>query len=167
MSSDRNTGFLALEFFQDFLKRGCWIAICSYWPSDHEIVRAGADCLARSGYSFLVSCFGVRGPDTWRNNSDRVSELGAQCRRFSGAGHEALDAASQALVDLAGDIEMEQAVMDERDDDDDDDRGEGWVDQSDGMSQEDQDELDLAVHPVRFVLIKINSLFNLRSNFKL
>jgi len=38
---------------------------------------------------------------------------------------EALDVASQALVDLAGDIEMEEAIMDKRDDneeeDDDDD----------------------------------------------
>jgi len=40
---------------------------------------------------------------------------------------KALDVASQALVDLAGDIEMEEAIMDKRDDDeedDDDDNGE-------------------------------------------
>jgi hypothetical protein len=71
---------------------------------------------------------------------------------------EALDVASQVLVDLAGDIEMEEAVMDERDDDeDDDDREEGWVDPRDGMSQEDRDELDLMVRPVRLVLVKVSS----------
>src|SRR6266704_2801169 len=42
---------------------------------------------------------------------------------------EALDVASQALVDLAGDIEMEEAVMDERTDDEaeDDDGEEGQI----------------------------------------
>ena len=70
---------------------------------------------------------------------------------------EALDVALQALVDLAGDIEMEEAVMDERDDDDDDDGQEGWVDPRDGMSQDDQDELDSAVRPVQLVLVKVSS----------
>ena len=73
---------------------------------------------------------------------------------------KALDVASQALVDLAGDIEMEEAIMDERDDEeeDDDDNGEeGWIDPCDGMSQKDHDELDLSVHPVRLVLVKVSS----------
>jgi hypothetical protein len=73
---------------------------------------------------------------------------------------EALDVASQALVDLAGDIEMEEAIMDERDDeeeDDDDDGEEGSIDPCDGMSQEDRDELDLSVRPVRLVLVKVSS----------
>jgi len=70
---------------------------------------------------------------------------------------EALDVALQALVDLAGDIEMEEAVMDERDDDNDDDGQEGWVDPRDGMSQDDQDELDSAVRPVQLVLVKVSS----------
>ena len=59
---------------------------------------------------------------------------------------EVLDVASQALVDLAGDIEMEEAIMDERDDeeeDDDNDGEEGWIDPCDGMSQKDHDELNL------------------------
>jgi len=66
-------------------------------------------------------------------------------------------AASQALVDLAGDIKMEEAVMDERGDDDDDDREEGWVEPCNGMLQVDQDELDAAVHPVQLVLVKVSS----------
>jgi hypothetical protein len=71
---------------------------------------------------------------------------------------EVLDVASQALVDLAGDIEMEEAVMDKREDDeDDDDREEGWLDPRDGMSQGDLDELDLTVRPVRLVLVKVSS----------
>ena len=70
---------------------------------------------------------------------------------------EALDVASQVLVDLAGDIEMEEAVMDERDDDNDDNGQEGWVDPRDGMSQDDQDELDSVVRPVQLVLVKVSS----------
>jgi len=56
---------------------------------------------------------------------------------------EGLDAASQALVDLAGDIEMEEAVMDDRDageEPEDDNREEGLLDPYDGMSEDEQDE---------------------------
>jgi hypothetical protein len=67
-----------------------------------------------------------------------------------------LNAALQALVDLAGDIEIEEAAMDKQDDDDDDDE-EGWVDPCDGMSQKAQDELDSTVRPVRLVLVKVSS----------
>ena len=72
---------------------------------------------------------------------------------------EALDVASQVLVDLAGDIEMEEAAMDQRDDEDEDDDGgeEGWIDPYDGMSQEDRNELEWAVRPVRLVLVKVSS----------
>jgi hypothetical protein len=53
---------------------------------------------------------------------------------------------------------MEEAVIDERDnDEDDDDREEGWVNPRNGMSQEDRDELDLMVHPVWLVLVKVSS----------
>ena len=72
-----------------------------------------------------------------------------------------LDVASQVLVDLAGDIEMEEAIMDKRDDDDDDDDDddgeEGLINRCDGMSEEDHDELDLSVHLVRLVLVKVSS----------
>jgi hypothetical protein len=64
--------------------------------------------------------------------------------------NKALDDASQALVDLAGDIEMKEAAMDEKDDDkaEDDNREEGWVDPLDEMLQDEQDVLNLAVHPI-------------------
>jgi hypothetical protein len=70
---------------------------------------------------------------------------------------EALDAASLALADLAGDIEAKEAVMDERDDGEDDDGEEGWVDPHDGMSEEEQEELDMVMRPVRLVLVKVSS----------
>jgi len=49
--------------------------------------------------------------------------------------------------------------MDERADDNDDDEGvDEWVDDPHvGMSQEDEDELDLTVKPVRLVLVKVSS----------
>jgi hypothetical protein len=71
-----------------------------------------------------------------------------------------LDVTSQALVDLAGDIETEGETMDQRDDDeDDDDEGEEgtWVNPRDEMSQIDREELDSAVRPVRLVLVKVSS----------
>jgi hypothetical protein len=72
--------------------------------------------------------------------------------------NEELDLASRALAELAGDIEMEGKVMDESvDDDDDDDKEVGWVDPRDGMSQDDQDDLDLSVRPLRLVLVKVSS----------
>ena len=72
--------------------------------------------------------------------------------------HAANDAASKALVELAGDIEKEEAEMDDRANDEDDDNGaDEWVDPRIGMSQEDQDELDSMVQPVRLVLVKVSS----------
>jgi hypothetical protein len=70
---------------------------------------------------------------------------------------EALDVASQALVDLAGDIDMEETVMNENEEDEDDDGEEGLVDPREWMSQDEQDELELAVRPVRLVLVKVSS----------
>ena len=71
---------------------------------------------------------------------------------------EALDVASQALADLAGDIEMEEAAMDPGgDDEDSDDREEGWLDALDGMSQEEREELDVSVRPMRLMLVKVSS----------
>jgi hypothetical protein len=70
-------------------------------------------------------------------------------------GGEALDIASQALLDLAGDVEIEEAAMDKGDDDDDSE--EGSIDPRDGLSLEEQDELDATVRPVRLVLVKVSS----------
>jgi hypothetical protein len=70
---------------------------------------------------------------------------------------EAKDAASQAILDLAGDIGREEAEMDERGDEEDDDNGdEEWLDPRNEMSQEDRDELDSQVQPVRLVLVKVS-----------
>ena len=72
-------------------------------------------------------------------------------------GDNALDVASQALLDLAGDIEMENEAMDKNmKEQEDDDRREGSVDLHEGMSQEEQDELDVTVHPVQLVLVKLS-----------
>jgi hypothetical protein len=71
-----------------------------------------------------------------------------------------LDAASQALVDLAGDTEsseMEEAVMDNRGKDNENDDEEEVFDPRNGMSRKDQDELDSTVCPVRLVLVKVSS----------
>src|SRR5258706_15650722 len=58
---------------------------------------------------------------------------------------QALDAAAQALADLAGNIEMEEVEMDQGGDDEEaDDREEGWFDPLEGMSQGEREVLDLA-----------------------
>jgi len=70
---------------------------------------------------------------------------------------EMLDAAAQALANLAGDIEAEERAMDDKEgDDSEDDSEEGWVDPLEGMSEEEQEELDVAVQPVRLVLVKVS-----------
>jgi len=76
---------------------------------------------------------------------------------------EALDVASQALADLAGNIDLEEVAMKEDDDDGDDgdnidDREElGWMDPLEGMSREDQEALESSVRPMRLVLVKVSS----------
>ena len=69
---------------------------------------------------------------------------------------EALDVASRALVELAGDIEIEEEAMD--DGNGEDDNGlEGWIDPHNEMLQDELDKLDLAVCPVQLVLVKVSS----------
>jgi hypothetical protein len=72
---------------------------------------------------------------------------------------EALDKASQALVELAGNIDTEEEAMDDGRDGDVDnvDEDEGWFDPRYGMSQEEREELDSSVGPVRLVLVKVSS----------
>ena len=41
-------------------------------------------------------------------------------------------------------------------DDDDDDSEDGWVNPCEGMSQDEQDDLDLSMRPVRLVLVKVS-----------
>ena len=72
---------------------------------------------------------------------------------------EALDVASQALADLAGNINLEEAAMKDGDDGDNvDDREElGWMDPLEGMSREDQEALALSVRPMHLMLVKVSS----------
>ena len=73
---------------------------------------------------------------------------------------EVLDAAAQALADLAGDIEVEEELMgdDLVGDDEDDDSSEGLADIRGEMSAEEIVELDESLQPVRLVLVKVNSV---------
>jgi len=69
---------------------------------------------------------------------------------------EVLDAAVQALTNLAGDIESEELVMggDLIGDEDND----GLADVCDGMSNEEIVALDATLQPVCLVLVKVNSV---------
>ena len=59
-------------------------------------------------------------------------------------------------MELAGDIEIEEEAMD--DGNGEDNNGvDGWIDPCDEMSQDELDELDLAVCPVQLVLVKVSS----------
>ena len=73
---------------------------------------------------------------------------------------EALDAAAQALTNLAGDIESEELAMggDLIGDEDEDDNNEGLADVRDGMSEEEIVALDATLQRVRLVLVKVNSV---------
>ena len=73
---------------------------------------------------------------------------------------EALDAAAQALTNLAGDIESEELAMggDLIGDEDKDDNNEGLADVCDGMSEEEIVALDATLQPVPLVLVKVNSV---------
>ena len=68
---------------------------------------------------------------------------------------EFLDDASKELMALAEDIEQEEQDGDHGNDDDEDDNLEGWVDERNGMTEDEQDELNAAVEPVRFMLTKV------------
>ena len=72
---------------------------------------------------------------------------------------EALDAATQALASLAGDIESEEASMggDLVGDEEEDDDGEGLEDIRDEMSADEIAALDESLQLVRLVLVKVNS----------
>jgi hypothetical protein len=70
--------------------------------------------------------------------------------------------ADAELFKLAEDIEKEEAatIQDSEDTDDDvvDDNVEGWVDERFDMSEEELEELDEAVKPIRFLLTKVDRL---------
>jgi len=72
---------------------------------------------------------------------------------------KALDTATEALANLAGDIEGEEVSMagDLVGDEEEDDNGEGLADIRDGMSADEIAVLDESLQPVRLVLVKVNS----------
>jgi len=74
---------------------------------------------------------------------------------------EVLDVALQEVVDLAGNIEAEEAAMDNGDNGE-EEEGDREEDPYIGMAKDEQDELDLTVHPVWLVLVKVS----LSSKFK-
>ena len=63
-------------------------------------------------------------------------------------GDDTLNIASQALLELAGNVKMENEAMDKNEEEENDDKKDGSVDPRDGMSQEEQDRLNAMVHPV-------------------
>ena len=73
---------------------------------------------------------------------------------------EALDAAAQALADLAGDIEVEEELMGDNlvGDDEDDNSGAGLADIQGEMTAEEIVELNESLQPVCLVLVKVNSV---------
>ncbi|KAF8811403.1 hypothetical protein BYT27DRAFT_7089557, partial [Phlegmacium glaucopus] len=81
---------------------------------------------------------------------------------------EALSAAVEALSDLAGDIEIEEASMGRElaEDDDSDDDEDGLADPRDEMTDDEITELDESLQPVRLVLVKVNSLRKLAFTIK-
>ena len=77
-------------------------------------------------------------------------------RQFDGAkekANERLEGALHNIDDLVGDIE----VLEGDDDELDDNEQEGSADPCDAMSEEECDDLDATVHPLRLVLTKVSS----------
>lgn len=70
--------------------------------------------------------------------------------------------AAKELLALAGNIELEEDewAMEEDSEDAEDDNVEGWVDERTLMTDEELDELDESVEPVRLFLTKVD--FNLQ-----
>lgn len=74
--------------------------------------------------------------------------------------NKVVDKATNALLELAGNIDVEEQEMDEDDDKEDEDEDEdenvdGWVDERDAMPVEQLAALDKSVQPVRLMLVKV------------
>lgn len=70
--------------------------------------------------------------------------------------NDALDDASKALLDIAEDIEYEEAETQASGGDDElVDNVEGWIDKRDLIDEEEQQALGTSVMPVRLVLTKV------------
>jgi hypothetical protein len=73
-----------------------------------------------------------------------------------------LDEASMELLELAGDLILEEKQSrDEGEDDEDDDNEEGWVDERKSMPEWEREELDESVQPVRLLLTKVSLALNI------
>ena len=71
---------------------------------------------------------------------------------------EVVDDALEELAKLAGNIEQEEAKCREvnsDEGDEDDDNVDGWIDERANMTDEEKEELDEAVQPIRLVLTKV------------
>ena len=77
-----------------------------------------------------------------------------------------LDDGSKELLSLAGNVEDEEDVLSREGeggvdtDEPEDDNVEGWVDERHAMDDDDVDELERSVKPVRVLLTKVRQLFN-------
>lgn len=73
---------------------------------------------------------------------------------------KAFDEATDALMELAGDIDVEEQDMAENGDikdEEDEENMEDWVDERDGMTVEQRVALDESVQPVRLMLVKVRA----------
>ena len=70
------------------------------------------------------------------------------------------DEVMMELLRLAGDIEEEEVatIQDSEGSDDENDNTKGWIDERLNMSEEELDELEDAIQPVRFLLTKVSHL---------
>jgi hypothetical protein len=69
------------------------------------------------------------------------------------------DERREELMRLAGDIDAEDQELEEEDYEDDPeepDNSDGWIDEREEMAEEDVDELDDNVQPIRFLLMKVS-----------
>lgn len=72
-----------------------------------------------------------------------------------------LDDAAAEILKLAGDLDLEEemAANDVKDgEEEDDDNTEGWIDERDGMSEIQLEELENRVNPVRLLLLKVTKM---------
>jgi len=75
-----------------------------------------------------------------------------------GKAGEALDEAEETLRVLADGIDLKDLQSQrEHNDNDADDNVDGWVDERNALSMADHDDLDASVHPVKLMLVKVNS----------
>ena len=70
-------------------------------------------------------------------------------------GNDSLDQATEELLRLASDIDLEEELTANDDDDEEDDNDEGWIDEHEEMTEDELRELAESVGPVRLLLTKV------------